>query len=349
MNRYRRPVLVAALAVAALAQNPVALRADEPVVPAGSDTTRATTPAQTPDPRAFSNPVLSPAQQDSADTKFRKELEYARIDSLHLNESAKLFLHAVPHQMRRTPAQVALQVRDCDSLVTAVLPGEWDVFLIAAGHDLVNGVAFSFGWPGMKDPMAGVQPIEAMLELDAAPRDDAQARAATPGASLNVAGTRLIGKLITEQPTSLAQLLDLPPTDTREKALGLIEWLREDYQKHNTIQWSILRQTDDLWLGTCGLHAWDQSNRRAEIGYHILPGYWGQGYATEATRAMLRWGFENLNLHRIQSDCTEGNLASERVMLKCGFTYEGLWRESCWEHERFVNIKQFGLLRREFT
>jgi ribosomal-protein-alanine N-acetyltransferase len=142
--------------------------------------------------------------------------------------------------------------------------------------------------------------------------------------------------------------LNLPPTDTREKALALIEWLSEDYQKHNTIQWSILRQADDLWLGTCGLHAWDQSNRRAEIGYHILPGHWGQGYATEATRAMLRWGFENLNLHRIQSDCTEGNIASERVMLKCGFTYEGLWRESCWEHERFVNIKQFGLLRREF-
>jgi len=42
---------------------------------------------------------------------------------------------------------VALEVRSCDSLVTGVPPGEWDIFLIAAGHDLVNGVAFSFGWP----------------------------------------------------------------------------------------------------------------------------------------------------------------------------------------------------------
>ena len=41
--------------------------------------------------------------------------------------------------------------------------------------------------------------------------------------------------------------------------------------------------------------------------------------------------------------------ASERVLLKCGFKLEGIWRESCWEHERFVDIKQFGLLRREFS
>ncbi len=98
----------------------------------------------------------------------------------------------------------------------------------------------------------------------------------------------------------------------------------------------------------CGAASWDRDNRHIEIGYHILPSLWGQGYATEAAQAIIGWCFENLDLHRIQGDCTDGNIGSERVMLKCGFKAEGVWRESCWEHGRFVDIKQFGLLRREF-
>ena len=84
----------------------------------------------------------------------------------------------------------------------------------------------------------------------------------------------------------------------------------------------------------------------------------GQGYLqkdcepiykgrTDAAWAMFGWLRANVELHRIQADCTGGNIASQRVMLKCGFTYEGTRREACWEHGRFVDIKQFGLLKRE--
>lgn len=94
---------------------------------------------------------------------------------------------------------------------------------------------------------------------------------------------------------------------------------------------------------------WDRQNRHADIGYHLLPSHWGKGYATEAARAMIRWCFANRDLNRVEADCTDGHTASERVLLKCGFKVEGLWRERCWEHRRFVDIKQFGLLRHEFT
>ncbi|MCA9904967.1 MAG: GNAT family N-acetyltransferase, partial [Anaerolineae bacterium] len=70
---------------------------------------------------------------------------------------------------------------------------------------------------------------------------------------------------------------------------------------------------------------------------------------TEATHAVVRWCFDNLDLHRVQADCTAGNIASERVLEKVGFTYEGTWRESVFEHGRFVDIKQYGLLRREYV
>lgn len=142
--------------------------------------------------------------------------------------------------------------------------------------------------------------------------------------------------------------LNLPPVDTHDKAVGMIGWAKGEFDNHESVNWGICLRGDDRLIGMCGNHGWDQSNRRIDIGYHLIPALWGQGYATEAALAIIRWSFENLDVHRIQADCTDGNLASERVLLKCGFKVEGVWRESCWEHGRFVDIKQFGLLRREF-
>ena len=144
------------------------------------------------------------------------------------------------------------------------------------------------------------------------------------------------------------RFLNQEPTDSREKAVGLIDWLNGTFDRHEAVQWAITLPEDDLLMGTCGNYAWDRHDRHVDVGYHILPSHWGQGYATEACHAVLRWSFEHLDVHRIQADCTVGNIASERVLLKCGFMVEGIWRESCWEHGRFVDIKQFGVLRQEY-
>jgi ribosomal-protein-alanine N-acetyltransferase len=145
------------------------------------------------------------------------------------------------------------------------------------------------------------------------------------------------------------RFLDMEPTDSLEKARGLIDWLAGNYENRKGIDWGITLHQSGQLIGMCGAYDWDRVHRHIDLGYHILPEYWGRGYATEASHAIIGWCFDALDLHRIQADCTEGNIASERVMLKCGFRYEGLWRESCWEHGRFVNIKQFGLLRSEYS
>lgn len=146
----------------------------------------------------------------------------------------------------------------------------------------------------------------------------------------------------------MLRFLNQPPIDTAEKALGMLKWFEDVYTQQMGLQWAVTLHGQDAVIGTCGFYQWDRENRHVDIGYHIAHAWWGHGYATEAAHAMLHWCFEHLDVHRIQADCTDGHLASERVMLKCGFRFEGLWRESCWEHGRFVDIKQFGLLRREY-
>lgn len=139
-----------------------------------------------------------------------------------------------------------------------------------------------------------------------------------------------------------------PPIVTHEAAIEFIDWLDGHFNNRGMVRWGITFKGQDRVIGTCGFHFWDRENYHIDIGYDLLPEYWGKGYMTEIVRMLVRWCFENLNVHRVQADCTAGNIGSERVLEKNGFTLEGIWRERDWEHGRFVDIRQYGLLRQEY-
>ena len=86
-----------------------------------------------------------------------------------------------------------------------------------------------------------------------------------------------------------------------------------------------LREADEL-VGCIGMGIKPRF-QHAEIGYWISVPYWNQGYATEAARAILQFGFETLGLHRIYATILVGNEASGRVQEKVGMKYEGRFRE----------------------
>ncbi len=87
---------------------------------------------------------------------------------------------------------------------------------------------------------------------------------------------------------------------------------------------------------------------RAEIGYWIGHAYWGNGYATEATKAIIEWGFAERGLNRIFAHHFAENLASGRVMQKSGMTYEGTIRDCVQKDGRFIDTPIYSILRREW-
>lgn len=101
-------------------------------------------------------------------------------------------------------------------------------------------------------------------------------------------------------------------------------------------------------IGTCGFTRFMPENHAAEIGYVVNPAYWGQGIAPEAVRAVLKFGFTELHLHRIEARYMVGNKASRRVMEKVGMTFEGVARESMFVKGAFVSIGTCAILREEF-
>lgn len=89
-------------------------------------------------------------------------------------------------------------------------------------------------------------------------------------------------------------------------------------------------------------------HRRAELGYWIGVPYWGCGYATEASREMLRYGFEDLKLNRIFAGVFGGNSASENVLRKLGMKHEGTARQHFLKWGQYLDDEQYGILASEW-
>lgn len=100
-----------------------------------------------------------------------------------------------------------------------------------------------------------------------------------------------------------------------------LQWVIEHQQRYGFSLWAVIRKADDRWIGQCGL--WHvEHTEEIELGYKLMQDCWGQGYATEAGWATLRYGFETLGLMRICAIAQPANRASQRVMEKVGMHYE---------------------------
>jgi len=92
------------------------------------------------------------------------------------------------------------------------------------------------------------------------------------------------------------------------------EFLAQITEPHDGFGFAItLRSTGQL-VGSIGIGICSQEHRRGELGYVIHRAHWSQGYATEATLRVVRFGFDELDLHRIEATCHPDNGASARVL-----------------------------------
>jgi ribosomal-protein-alanine N-acetyltransferase len=87
--------------------------------------------------------------------------------------------------------------------------------------------------------------------------------------------------------------------------------------------WATVYKGSGKFIGRCGLLPWDiEGQPQVEVAYTIARDYWGQGLATEAAQAILKYGFEKLNLARLVSLIEPENIASQRVAEKIGMSFE---------------------------
>ena len=103
-----------------------------------------------------------------------------------------------------------------------------------------------------------------------------------------------------------------------------LEWFLHGHPTHPWLGlWATIHKTTHQFIGRCGLLPWTIDGRaEVEIAYLIDKAWWGQGLATEAAQAILRYGFESLLYSRLVCMITPGNQASIRVAEKIGMRFE---------------------------
>ncbi|MGF1568151.1 MAG: GNAT family N-acetyltransferase [Nodosilinea sp.] len=144
-----------------------------------------------------------------------------------------------------------------------------------------------------------------------------------------------------------AMTLSIPHPYTAEHGR---EWISQQPQRRaegKAVNFAIALPNHTL-CGSIGLGL-NSAQNLAELGYWVGQPYRGQGYATEAARAVIDFGFGTLGLNRINATHFSDNPASGRVMEKLGLVYEGGRRRHTLKWGEYRDIKLYGLLREDWS
>jgi len=106
---------------------------------------------------------------------------------------------------------------------------------------------------------------------------------------------------------------------------------------------------DGIHIGMCGLHRGRPEDRNSELGIMIGDkSFWSSGYGTDAMLTLLRFAFEQMNLHKVALGVFDFNERALAVYRKCGFVEEGRFREDYFQDGRYWDVIRMSLLRREW-
>ena len=138
--------------------------------------------------------------------------------------------------------------------------------------------------------------------------------------------------------------------NTEEDSKQFIEFCKKNQTEspRTNYELGITHPMENKLIGGCGIKIDSQKNSVAVIGYCLNRYYWGNGYATEAAFGLLRFGFEELRMHRIYAYVDPENLASRRVLEKIGMTCEGHLRENMVIHGEHRDSLIYAILKQEW-
>ena len=120
------------------------------------------------------------------------------------------------------------------------------------------------------------------------------------------------------------------------------------YRAGSFYDWAVVDKESKRMIGTCGFTRFDFKHDSGEIGYVLNPDFRGMGLIPEAAAAVMKFGFQDLLLNRIEAKHLTGNEASRRVMEKLGMTYEGVSRGAMLIKGKYRDVHTCAILKSEY-
>ena len=141
--------------------------------------------------------------------------------------------------------------------------------------------------------------------------------------------------------------MGLPPAQSVEEVMDEIDWYHSIIKDGTGIRWGVTLKDSGKVIGSCGYLNMQHKHYRAEVGFELSKNYWGKGIASEALEAIIMYGFNHYHLERIEALIEPGNIQSQRLVSKLGFTNEGLLRHYEYTLGKFDDLYMYSIIKRD--
>lgn len=138
-----------------------------------------------------------------------------------------------------------------------------------------------------------------------------------------------------------------PRPGTVQEAAAMLEQLEQDRVAGTRLGWIIALRDDDAMIGSIGLYKLQPAHQLAEVGFQLMHDQWGKGLMREALNAVVGFAFDRLGAHRVEAMTDPRNERSRALLERCGFTLEGILRESYYWDGGFLGTAVYGRLQRD--
>jgi [ribosomal protein S5]-alanine N-acetyltransferase len=133
-----------------------------------------------------------------------------------------------------------------------------------------------------------------------------------------------------------------PDAPSKVQSDRYARWMSKLYASGKGCAWIIEVRDSRIPIGAIRFNRFEKKWRSGEIGYELHPDFWGKGLMSEAVAAAMACGHQIFRLNRIEAWTLPGNAASDRVLAKAGFRYEGTLRQKAWFKGSYHDFRMFG-------
>ncbi|TLX74723.1 GNAT family N-acetyltransferase [Labilibacter sediminis] len=135
--------------------------------------------------------------------------------------------------------------------------------------------------------------------------------------------------------------------DTLEATKEQLTWFKNLEENETGIWWAICKKEDQTFIGAGGFNDWEKDNRKAEIGFWLLPENWGNGIMKEVMPVICSYGFKTLKLHRIEGYVDSENINCKNGLKKLDFDYEGTMKDCEVKNGKYLSIDIYSAINKD--
>lgn len=143
--------------------------------------------------------------------------------------------------------------------------------------------------------------------------------------------------------------MDTAPLENMEASEKMIQENHTMFQMKQGISWAITHNISNEFIGYFLLWNLNYQHNRAEIGYALLPEYWGMEYMKETFENILPFAFAVLRIHRLEANINPNNKRSEKLLIASGFKKEAHFKEHYFFNGKYTDSAIYGLLKSDLN